>query len=54
MFETLKKVNNALRIIFVGFTVIFALVKIFDIAPKNDFRNTENDEQATSEFDEIW
>jgi hypothetical protein len=54
MIETLKKVNNALRIIFIGFTVVFALAKIFDVKPKTNFENTESGEPATSEFDEIW
>ena len=54
MIETLKKVNNILRIMFIGATAIFAIVKIFDIAPKQNFDNTIDAEPVTSEFDEIW
>lgn len=54
MFETLKKVNNVLRIIFIGCTAVFALVKIFDVVPKKNIDNIESGEPVTSEFDEIW
>ncbi len=54
MWETLKKVNNALRIIFIGFTVIFALAKVLNVSPERNLKNTESGEPVTSEFDEIW
>ena len=54
MWDTFKKVNSALRIIFIGFTVLFALAKVLGATSEKSFRNTESDEQITSEFDEIW
>lgn len=54
MLETLKRVNNILRIIFIGATAVFALVKIFDIVPKKSIDVKEDAEPVTSEFDEIW
>lgn len=55
MINTLKKINNALRILFIGFTVIFALTKIFNVNPKKNVVTGENNaEYVTSEFDEIW
>lgn len=54
MLETLRRVNNILRIIFVGATAVFALVKIFDIVPKKNIDITDDAEPVTSEFDEIW
>lgn len=55
MIRTLKKINNILRILFIGFTGIFALSKIFHTAPEKYTVAGENDaEHITSEFDEIW
>ena len=54
MLETLKKVNNILRIIFIGATAVFALAKIFDVVPKQKIDIGDSAEPVTSEFDEIW
>lgn len=54
MLKTLKKINNIMRVLFVGFTAIFALTKIFDVTPKKTIENTESAEPITSEFDDIW
>lgn len=53
MMETLRSVTNALRLVFIGFTLIFALVKVLDVAPKKNVIDIDG-EPATSEFDEIW
>ena len=53
MCETLKKVNNALRIVFIGFVAIFALAKVFNLIPETKAENKAS-EPVTSEFDEIW
>lgn len=54
MLETLRKVNNILRIIFIGATAVFALAKIFDVVPKQSADTADGAEPVTSEFDEIW
>lgn len=53
MCETLKKVNNALRIVFIGFIAVISLVKVFDLAPEKKAAKDAS-EPVTSEFDEIW
>ena len=54
MLEVLKTVNKILRIIFIGVVGITAIVKVFDIKPKETAVVTDDDERVTSEFDEIW
>lgn len=55
MIKAIKKVNKILRVLFIGFIVIYGLVKIFDIVPKAKHeRAEESAEEAVSEFDEIW
>ena len=38
MIKAIKKLNRILRVLFIGFIVIYGLVKIFDIVPKNKKR----------------
>lgn len=55
MLRTLKKINNVLRVLFIGFIALYTIAKVFRIVPKDDTGiSTENAEHATSEFDEIW
>lgn len=55
MIKTFKKINNILRIAFIGFTGIFALVKILGArSEKNSIAGGNDTEHITSEFDEIW
>lgn len=55
MLKTLKKINSVLRVVCIGFVVLYGIVKIFDVVPKeNDKKRRGNTEHNTSEFDEIW
>lgn len=54
MLEVFKTVNKCLRIIFIGFIAIAALIKVFDIKPKEEATFIDEEDCATSEFDEIW
>lgn len=51
----LKKINKVLRIIFVGFILIYGIIKIFDVVPKiNEEKRVRHGDHTTSEFDELW
>lgn len=55
MLKTLKKINSVLRVVFIGFVVLYGIVKIFDVVPKETGKKKKgNIEHSTSEFDEIW
>lgn len=55
MIKAIKKLNRILRVFFIGFIVIYGLVKIFDIVPKNKKESAKGSvDEAASEFDEIW
>lgn len=51
----LKKINKVLRIIFIGFILIYGIVKIFDVVPKEkEEKRVRHVDKTTSEFDELW
>lgn len=55
MINAIKKINKALRVVFIGVVVLYGIVKIFDIVPKeNRERIGDSEEHKTSEFDELW
>lgn len=55
MIKAFKKINNILRILFIGCTGLYALTKIFHSVPeKHKVTGEEDTEHITSEFDEIW
>ncbi len=55
MINAIKKINKALRIVFAGVIVIYGIVKIFDVVPKERTERTgSSEERKTSEFDELW
>ncbi len=55
MINAIKKINKALRIVFAGVIVLYGIVKIFDVVPKERKERTgSNEERKTSEFDELW
>ena len=53
MLDMIKKINNVLRFVFIGFIAIYGIVKIFDVVPKQKKQETAA-EDRTSEFDELW
>jgi hypothetical protein len=55
MINAIKKINKALRIVFAGVIVLYGIVKIFDVVPKERKERTgSSEERKTSEFDELW
>ena len=51
----LKKINKVLRVVFIGFIVIYGIIKIFDVVPKGDGeKKARHVDNTTSEFDELW
>ncbi len=55
MIKMIKKLNKILRVLFIGFIVIYGIVKIFDFVPKAKKESVGGTaEDAASEFDEIW
>ncbi len=55
MINAIKKMNRALRVIFAGVVVLYGILKIFDILPKEKKEwSTDSEERANSEFDELW
>ncbi len=55
MINAIKKINKTLRILFAGVIVVYGIVKIFDIAPKEKKkRMVDSKEGATNDFDELW
>jgi hypothetical protein len=55
MLEFFKTLNKVFRIVFIGFVVLAAIVKAFDIkSDKDNVTELDEADYATSEFDEIW
>lgn len=55
MLDFLKTVNKILRVVFIGFIGILAIVKALDIKSENaPVAAVDEDDYITSEFDEIW
>ena len=52
--EMLKKINKVLRTVFIGFILIYTIVKIFDVVPKDTKeKRVRHVDKTTSEFDEL-
>lgn len=55
MLKTIKKINNVLRVVFIGFIAIYGIAKTFKVVPRKTKKVEEGAaEHSTSEFDEIW
>jgi len=56
IYKMLKTSRTILRVVFIGFVLIFAIVKIFDIKPKEIIKEkrVRHVDHTTSEFDELW
>ncbi len=55
MSDVIKTIKNIFRIVFIGVVAITAIVKAFDVKPKERPAVSDEDrEYITSEFDEIW
>lgn len=54
MLKMFKKLNRILRVVFIGFIVLYGVVKIFDVVPKQKKDKGLKDTDGISEFDEIW
>lgn len=55
MCEFFRGVKNVLRVLFIGFVVIGAIVKALDIkSGEKEIIEIDESDFETSEFDEIW
>jgi len=52
----LKNGRAVLRVVFIGFILIFTIIKVFNIEPKEMIKEkrVRHVDHTTSEFDELW